>query len=96
MTDVTLTRDTSEHIVDSIGAKVTANCKYALVVEKDGYGEITTLNIHRHRWDGGEELKIAINIEKKTAKSTRNTGAIFRCGPEIADMIAEACKTPRG
>jgi hypothetical protein len=59
----------------------------ALVLRQRAYDQTTTLKIIRH----GEWLEIQIGIEKEYQTRTTYVSSAFRCGPDIADMIAEAC-----
>jgi hypothetical protein len=58
-----------------------------LVLEQRDDEKTTTLKFIRD----GEHLTIGIGIETKHPKRTTYEGSVFRCGPAIADMIAEAC-----
>jgi hypothetical protein len=52
------------------------------------YNLITTLKIVWH----GDDLQIQIGIDKEYPKRTTYTSACVHCRPDIANMIAEACR----
>jgi hypothetical protein len=68
-------------------AQIIWNSKNNLKVQHRTGGKTTTLQIV---WRG-KQLEIHISIETEYPKRTVYTSSVFRCGFDIADMIAEAC-----
>lgn len=68
---------------------------FALVVRQLTDDQETTLQVRRVVPDSGEELQIEISVIKIGAKRNMQMHSSFVCSPQIADMIADACKTIR-
>jgi len=68
-------------------AQIIHNEKDSLKVRHRTGDKTTTLQIV---WRG-KHLEIHISIETEYPKRTVYTSSVFRCGSDIADMIAKAC-----
>jgi hypothetical protein len=68
-------------------AQIIWNSKANLKVQHRNDEKTTTLHITQY----GEQLAIYVSIETEYPKRTTYTGSTFRCGPDMANMIAKAC-----
>jgi hypothetical protein len=67
-------------------AKIIHNSETSLKVRHSADDKTTELQIVRY----GEQLKIYISIETQYPKRTTYASSTFCCGPDIANMIANA------
>jgi hypothetical protein len=68
---------------------------HALVVRQNTDDQETTLQIRRVMCGGCEELQIEIGIVKTGKKRNTHAYSSFVVSPQIADLIATACKEMR-